>query len=143
MAHKPYPCLWFDGKALEAAEYYCNIFPNSKLLNTTPMVTVYELNGTKYMNLNGGPEFLFNEAVSFVISCENQVEIDYYWDKLSEGGEQGKCGWLKDKYGLSWQVVPAILGELMSDEAKAPKVLYAFMQMKKFIIEDLIQASEK
>ena len=137
-----YPCLWFDGKAAEAAEYYCQVFPNSRILNRTPMVTVYELNGNRYMNLNGGPEFSFNEAISFVISCENQDEINHYWDKLKVGGSEGKCGWLKDKYGVSWQIVPSILGELMSDPEKAPKVMYAFMQMKKFILADLIQAAE-
>lgn len=92
------------------------------------------------MLLNGGPEYKFTEAVSFVITCDTQEEIDYYWNKLSEGGEEGKCGWLKDKYGVSWQVVPAILGQLMNDPDKASKVMYAFMQMKKFNIEKLMQA---
>ena len=137
-----YPCLWFDGKAHEAAEYYCQVFPNSRILNKTPMVAVYELNGNRYMNLDGGPEFSFSEAISFVISCDNQDEIDHYWDKLKEGGSEGKCGWLKDKYGVSWQIVPSILGKLMSNPEKAPKVMYAFMQMKKFILADLILAAE-
>lgn len=133
-----YPCLWFDKNAHEAAEYYVTIFPNSKILNKTPFVAVFELNQKKFMALNGGPEFHFNEAVSFVINCDTQEEIDYYWNKLTEKGEEGKCGWLKDKYGVSWQVVPSILGPLMSDAAKAPQVMYKFMQMKKFIIADLI-----
>jgi predicted 3-demethylubiquinone-9 3-methyltransferase (glyoxalase superfamily) len=140
MSDKIYPCLWFDGKAHEAADFYCDIFPNSKIVNKTPMVAVYELNGSKYMNLNGGPEYKFNEAISMVVTCENQEEIDYYWTKLTDGGKEGKCGWLKDKFGVSWQVVPKILGELMRDESNAPKVMYAFMQMKKLIISDLLEA---
>ena len=143
MNNKTYPCLWFDGKAHEAADYYCSIFPNSKILNKTPFVAIYELEGSRYMNLNGGPEFKFNEAISIVVSCENQKEVDYFWNKLSEGGEEGKSGWLKDKFGVSWQIVPEVLGELMNDTEKAPKVMYAFMQMRKIIIEDLIIASEK
>ena len=135
-----YPCLWFDDKAHEAADYYCSIFPNSTILNKTPMVAVFELNGVKYMALNGGPEYHFSEAVSFVINCETQEEIDYYWEKLTKDGNEGKCGWLKDKYGVSWQVVPSVLGQLMSDPDKAPKVMYAFMQMKKMIIKDLVNA---
>lgn len=104
------------------------------------MVVIFELNGTKFMALNGGPEFKFNEAVSFVVSCANQDEIDNYWEKLTEGGQEGKCGWLKDKFGISWQIVPAILGALMNDPERAPKVMYAFMQMKKFDIATLEQA---
>lgn len=142
MSDKIYPCLWFDGQAHEAADYYCSIFPRAKILNKTPLVAVYELDGNRYMNLNGGPEYKFSEAISFVISCANQSEVDYYWDKLSAGGEEGKCGWLKDKYGISWQIVPDILGTLMSDADKAPKVMYAFMQMKKLVIQDLLAAAE-
>jgi predicted 3-demethylubiquinone-9 3-methyltransferase (glyoxalase superfamily) len=135
-----YPCLWFDGKAKEAADYYCTVFPNSKIISFNPMVAIFELNGTKFMGLNGGPEFNFSEAVSFVVNCETQEEIDMYWNKLTDGGKEGKCGWLKDRYGVSWQIVPSILGKLMSDPEKAPKVMYAFMQMKKFDIEKLLQA---
>lgn len=142
MSKSPYPCLWFDGKAQEAAEYYCSIFPNSQILNSTPMVAVYKLNGNHFMNLNGGPEFKFNEAMSLVISCKDQEEIDYYWEKLSYDGQEGKCGWLKDKYGVSWQIVPSILGELMSDPEKAPKAAYAFLQMKKFDIQRLLDATK-
>jgi predicted 3-demethylubiquinone-9 3-methyltransferase (glyoxalase superfamily) len=143
MNNKIYPCLWFDGQAHEAADFYCSVFPNSKILNKTPMVAVYELEGSKYMNLDGGPEYKFNEAITLVRSWKDQEEINFYWDKLTDGGEEGKCGWLKDKYGVSWQVVPTILGELMSDPEKAPKAMYKFMQMKKLIIADLLDASEK
>ena len=135
-----YPCLWFDGNALPAAEFYSSIHPNSKILSANPMAVVFELNGAKFMALNGGPEFHFSEATSFVITCETQEEIDHYWDKLTEGGSEGKCGWLKDKFGVSWQVVPSILGKLMSDPEKAPKAMYAFMQMKKFDIAKLLEA---
>ena len=140
MTNSIYPCLWFDGNAKAAAEFYCSVFKNSSIINDTPMVVVFELNGNKFMGLNGGPMFRFNEAVSFVVNCETQEEIDYYWDKLTEGGEESMCGWLKDKFGLSWQIVPAILGKLMSDPEKAPRVMQAFMQMKKFDIEKLRQA---
>ncbi len=140
MTHSIYPCLWFDGQSKEAAEYYCTVFPNSKIISTNPMVVIFELNGARFMALNGGPEYKFTEAVSFVISCETQDEIDMYWSKLTEGGQEGKCGWLKDKFGISWQVVPAILGKLMNDPEKAPRVMYAFMQMKKFDIEKLMNA---
>lgn len=138
-----YPCLWFDGKAHEAADFYCGIFPNSKILNKTPMVAVYELDGMRYMNMDGGPEYRFSEAMSIVVACTTQEEIDTYWNALTAEGEEGKCGWLKDKYGVSWQIVPSILGSLMSDPEKAPKTMYAFMQMKKFIIADLVAASER
>jgi len=140
MANPIYPCLWFDGKAHEAAEYYCSVFPNSKILSLNPMVAIFELNGTKFMGLNGGPEFKFTEAVSFVVNCETQEEIDMYWSKLTMGGQEGKCGWLVDKFGVSWQIVPSILGKLMNDPEKAPKAMYAFMQMKKFDIEKLLNA---
>ncbi len=136
----PYPCLWFDGNAHDAADFYCSVFPNSKILSKNPMAAVFELNGMRYMGLNGGPEFSFNEATSFVITCDTQDEIDHYWNLLTAGGAEGKCGWLKDKYGVSWQVVPSILGKLMSDPEKAPKAMYAFMQMKKFEINLLIDA---
>jgi predicted 3-demethylubiquinone-9 3-methyltransferase (glyoxalase superfamily) len=106
----------------------------------TPMVVNFELNGKKFMGLNGGPMFKFNEAVSFVVDCETQEEIDYYWSKLTEGGQESQCGWLKDKFGVSWQIVPTILGKLMSDPIKSPRVVAAFMQMKKFDIEKLVNA---
>ena len=140
MTNPIYPCLWFDGQAKAAADFYCSVFKNSKIMANTPMVVTFELNGRKFMCLNGGPEYKFNEAVSFVVECETQEEIDYHWNKLTEGGQEGKCGWLKDKFGVSWQIVPTILGKLMSDPEKAPRVMYAFMQMKKFDIEKLKQA---
>lgn len=103
------------------------------------MVTTFELNGTKFMGLNGGPTFNFTEAVSFVINCDTQEEIDYYWNNFTkDGGKESMCGWCKDKYGLSWQVVPSILEKLMSDPAKAPRVVEAFMKMKKFDIQTLL-----
>lgn len=135
-----YPCLWYDGQAKAAAEFYCSVFPNSKITVDTPMVVNFELNGHKFMGLNGGPHFKFNEAVSFVITCEDQEEIDHYWNKLTEGGKESMCGWLVDKFGMSWQVVPAILGKLMTDPEKGPRVMQAFMQMKKFDIQKLMDA---
>lgn len=140
MINQIYPCLWFDGKAAEAAGFYCSVFKNSRIIADTPMVVTFELEGKKFMGLNGGPQFKFNEAVSFVVECETQAEIDYYWTKLTEGGQESQCGWLKDKFGLSWQIVPAVLGKLMSDPVKRPKVMEAFLKMKKFDIEKLMQA---
>lgn len=135
MTHQIYPCLWFDGKAKAAAEFYCSVFKNGKILTDTPMVVTFEVNGTKFMGLNGGPQFKFNESISFVVNCDTQDEIDYYWDKLTEGGEESMCGWLKDKYGVSWQIVPSIIAELMSDPEKAQRVIKAFMNMRKLDIE--------
>lgn len=136
-----YPCLWFDGQAKAAADFYCTIFPNSKIINDSGMVVNFELNGQFFMGLNGGPNYQFNEAVSFVIPCKDQQEVDYYWDKLTkDGGKEDQCGWCKDKFGLSWQVVPTILNELMSDPAKSQRVVQAFMKMKKFDIETLKNA---
>ena len=141
MTNQIYPCLWFDGQAQAAAAFYCSIFPNSKIINDSGVVVNFELNGHPYMGLNGGDLFKFNEAVSFVINCKDQEEINYYWNKLTtDGGSEGNCGWCKDKYGLSWQVVPAILGELMSDPDKGQRVVQAFLKMKKFDIETLENA---
>lgn len=140
MNNQIYPCFWFDGKAKEAAEFYCGIFKNSKITADTPMVVNFELNGKKFMGLNGGPIFKFNEAVSFVVDCETQEEIDHYWNKLTEGGEESMCGWLKDKFGVSWQIVPDVLGKLMSDPERSGRVVQAFMKMKKFDIETLMNA---
>lgn len=141
MTNQLYPCLWFDGNARAAAEFYCSIFPNSKILNDNGMVVNFELNGQYYMGLNGGDNFKFNEAISFVIPCKDQAEIDHYWYKLiADGGAESQCGWCRDKFGLSWQVIPANLGELMSDPARAPRVMQAFMKMKKFDIETLQNA---
>lgn len=133
-----YPCLWFDGKAREAAEFYCSVFKNSVITSDNQLVVTFETAGQKFMCLNGGPEFTFNPSISFVVECETQKEIDYYWNKLTEGGEESQCGWLKDKFGVSWQIVPAILGKLMSDPSKSERVMNAFLQMKKFEIEKLV-----
>lgn len=140
MSNQLYPCLWYDGQAKEAALFYCSIFPNSKIISENPMVVIFELNEKKFMGLNGGPLYKFSPATSFVIECETQNEIDHYWEKLGEGGIYSQCGWLDDKFGVSWQVVPTILGELMNDSTKSKKVMDAFMQMKKFDIEKLINA---
>jgi predicted 3-demethylubiquinone-9 3-methyltransferase (glyoxalase superfamily) len=135
-----YPCLWFDGKAKEAAVYYCSIFKNSKITAENPIVVNFELNGHRFMGLNGGPKFKFSPATSFVIECETQEEIDYYWEKLGEGGRYDQCGWLDDKFGVSWQVVPTVLHKLMADPNKAPRVVEAFMKMSKFDIQSLLDA---
>ncbi len=150
------PCLWFDNQAEAAANFYVSVFKNSHIdeivrygkegfeqhgqKQGTVMTVSFQLNGQPFLALNGGPVFKFNEAVSFQVFCDTQEEIDYYWHALSEGGEEGPCGWLKDKFGLSWQIVPAILAELMSDQARAERVTRAFMQMKKMDIEKLLQA---
>lgn len=133
-------CLWFDGQAKEAATFYCSVFKNSRITADTPMVVTFELNGRKFMGLNGGPAFKFNEAISLVVECNTQDEIDYYWNHLSAGGQESQCGWLKDQYGVSWQIVPAMLGQLMSDPTKAERVTKALLQMKKLDIEKLVQA---
>lgn len=141
MKNHIYPCLWFDGQAQEAAKFYCSVFKNSTITADNQMVITFELNGKKFMGLNGGPQFKFNEAVSFVIDCETQDEIDYYWSKLTaDGGSEGSCGWLKDKFGVSWQVVPTVLPELLSNPEKAQRVMQVYMKMKKFDIEALKNA---
>jgi predicted 3-demethylubiquinone-9 3-methyltransferase (glyoxalase superfamily) len=141
MSKPIYPCLWFDGKAKEAAEFYCSVFKDSKIITDTPMVVQFELNGSQFMGLNGGPHFQFNEAVSFVVNCEKQEEIDYYWERLtSDGGKESMCGWLKDKYGLSWQIVPSNISKLMTDPERAQRVMPVLMQMKKLDIQKLEEA---
>lgn len=140
MKNNMYPCLWFNGNAKSAADHYCSIFKNSKILSENPIVVNFELNDFKFMALNGGPEFKFTPATSFVVECETQEEIDHYWEKLGEGGVYSRCGWLDDKFGVSWQIVPAVLGKLMSDPDKAPRVVAAFMQMAKFDIQVLLDA---
>lgn len=142
MTHTIYPCLWFDVQAQVAAEFYCTIFKNSKILSQNPIVTIFELNNTRFMALNGGPQYKFSPANSYVVTCDTQDEIDYYWEKLGEEGEYGMCGWLDDKYGVSWQIVPSILSELMSNPSTAPKVTQAFMGMKKFNIQELLDAAK-
>ena len=142
MSHPFYPCLWFNQNAAEAAEYYLRIFKDAKKLSENPFVVMLEIQGNRFMLLNGGPEFEFSEATSLVITCDNQEEIDYYWNALTKEGKEGRCGWLKDKFGFSWQVVPAVLGKLMSNPVTAPKVTYAFMQMNKFDIAKLEEAAQ-
>jgi len=135
------PFLWFESGAEEAGKYYTTVFKNSKIISSHPMVTTLELEGLQIMILNGGPHFKLNESFSLYISCENQEEIDYFWNKLtSDGGKESMCGWLVDKYGVSWQVVPAVLGKLMSNPEKSGKVMEAFMKMKKFDIKKLEEA---
>ncbi|MBS1635793.1 MAG: VOC family protein [Bacteroidetes bacterium] len=142
MAKPIYTCLWFENQAKEAADFYCSIFPNSKILNASPIVVNFELNGIHIMALNGKrPTQPFNESFSLVLPCEDQKEIDYYWEHFtSNGGKESMCGWCSDKYGISWQVIPTILGELMSNPAKAGKVVDAFMKMKKMDIATLKNA---
>ncbi|PVX44593.1 putative 3-demethylubiquinone-9 3-methyltransferase (glyoxalase superfamily) [Flavobacterium sp. 103] len=140
MANQIYPCLWFDGQAKAAAAHYCYIFKNSKITFENSFVVNFELNGTKFMALDGGPMYKLSPANSYVIECETQEEIDHYWDKLGEGGIYNKCGWLDDKFGVTWQIVPRILSELMADPEKAPKVMQAFMQMTKFNVQGLLDA---
>lgn len=136
-----YPCLWFNGQAQEAAEFYCSIFKDSKVISNNQTVVTFELRGRKFMALNGGPNFQFNEAVSFVIDCDTQEEIDHYWNSLiADGGQEGNCGWLKDQFGVSWQIVPTILPELLSNPNKAKNVMEAFMEMQKFDIAKLKNA---
>ncbi len=150
------PCLWFDHQAEEAANLYTSIFKNSRIGQIsrygkegfeihrkkagTVMVVSFQLDGQNFTALNGGPQFKFTEAISLQITCDTQEEIDHYWSKLSEGGEEGPCGWLKDKYGVSWQVVPSILPKLLGDPEKSERVTKAFLQMKKFDINSLLNA---
>jgi predicted 3-demethylubiquinone-9 3-methyltransferase (glyoxalase superfamily) len=141
MNNQIFPCMWFDGNAKAAADFYCSVFKNSKILEENPMVVMFELNGNKVMGLNGGPHFKFNEALSFVVNCDTQEEIDYYWEKFTaDGGQESMCGWLKDKFGFSWQIVPSMIGQLMSDPAKGQRVMQAIMGMKKLDIDKLKNA---
>jgi predicted 3-demethylubiquinone-9 3-methyltransferase (glyoxalase superfamily) len=143
------PFLWFDGQAEEAMNYYVSIFKNSKVLsvnraNGKVMLVTFELDGQKFMGLNTEPLFKFTEAVSFYVDCETQEEVDELWENLSAGGEKSRCGWLKDKFGLSWQVIPKALGKLMSDPdpKKSQAVMQAMLKMNKIVIEDLQKAYE-
>ena len=140
MTKQIYPCLWFDGQAKAAADYYCSIFKDSTITAENPIVVNFEIRGTSFMALNGGPKYKFTPATSFVIECDTQAEIDDYWEKLGEGGRYDQCGWLDDRFGVSWQIVPVILGKLMSDPERAPRVIEAFMKMTKFNIEQLENA---
>lgn len=155
------PCLWFDHQAEEAAKFYASIFKNSKIGNMTPygeagatvsgrpkgsvMTVTFEIEGQEFVALNGGPHFTFSEAVSFMVKCETQKEIDEMWDKLSQGGEKGQCGWLKDKYGLSWQIVSPVWDEMLRDKdvKKSERVMKAILQMTKPDIKTLKQAYEQ
>ena len=126
-------CLWFDGDAEEAAKFYCSIFQNSKIHTSSPMSVTFELDGQRFYALNGGPHYKFTPAISLFVSCDTQEEVDRYWDRLLEGGKPTQCGWLDDKFGLSWQIIPKALMELMSDPdpAKAGRVAQAMMKMVK------------
>jgi predicted 3-demethylubiquinone-9 3-methyltransferase (glyoxalase superfamily) len=149
------PFLWFDGEAEEAATFYTSVFPNSRIIDIvrygsagpgaegTAMTVSFELDGQKFVGLNGGPQYSFSEAVSFQVSCKDQDEVDRYWNTLSEGGEEGPCAWLKDRFGLSWQIVPTRLPELLGDPdpATAARVMEAMLQMKKIEIDVLEQAA--
>jgi len=152
------PFLWFDDKAEEAVNLYVSIFKNSKVVSIsrygeegaeasgrpkgTVMTVTFQLEGQEFIALNGGPHFKFTEAISFLVNCETQEEIDQLWEKLSEGGEKGQCGWLKDKFGLSWQIAPRILGEMVQDKdpEKSKRVMKAMLQMKKIDIKTLQEA---
>ncbi|WKZ46292.1 MAG: VOC family protein [Anaerolineales bacterium] len=137
------PFLWFESQAEEAMNYYVSIFKNSKVLSSNPQSVNFILDGQEFIGLNAGPQFKFNEAISFLVNCEDQDEVDYYWNKLiADGGEESMCGWLKDKYGLSWQIIPKQLGELMGDPdpEKAQRVVQAMLKMKKIIVADLQKA---
>jgi predicted 3-demethylubiquinone-9 3-methyltransferase (glyoxalase superfamily) len=152
------PCLWFDTQAEAAANHYVSIFPKSKLGKVTRygkegkeihrkdagsvMTVEFEIDSLKFLALNGGPHFKFNEAVSFQVLCETQADVDYFWSKLAQGGEEGHCGWLKDKFGLSWQVVPTVLPEMLQDKntEKSQRAMKAMLQMRKLDIAALKQA---
>jgi predicted 3-demethylubiquinone-9 3-methyltransferase (glyoxalase superfamily) len=152
------PFLWFDNQAEEAAKFYTSIFKNSKIENVTRydeegskvsgrpkgslMTVPFQIEGQEFVALNGGPMFKFTEAISFIVNCETQKEVDYYWEKLSAGGEEVQCGWLKDRFGLSWQVVPTVLTEMLQDKdpQKAQRVMAAMLKMKKIEIADLKKA---
>lgn len=147
-------CLWFDNQAEAAANFYCSVFKNSKVKDVVPygdagpgpkgqaMVVTFELDGREFMGLNGGPMFNFTEAISLVVHCEDQAEIDYYWDQLTaNGGKESQCGWLKDKFGLSWQIVPSIIGELLTgDPERTDRVMKAVMTMRKLDLQKMKDA---
>jgi predicted 3-demethylubiquinone-9 3-methyltransferase (glyoxalase superfamily) len=136
------PFLWFDNQAHEAAKYYISIFKSSKISKSHPLVCTFKLDGQEFMALNGGPQYKFTEAVSFVVNCETQKEVDCYWKALSKGGKEVQCGWLKDKYGLSWQIVPTILGKYMNDKdpVKSKRVFDAMLKMVKIDVKKIEDA---
>jgi predicted 3-demethylubiquinone-9 3-methyltransferase (glyoxalase superfamily) len=150
------PCLWFDDQIEEAVKFYVSVFPRAKITTTSRyndsgpkgdekvLVMEFELDGQEFMGLNGGPIFKFTEAISFFVNCADQKEVDYYWNKLTaNGGAESQCGWLKDKFGLSWQIVPEALGRYLADKdgAKAGRVMQAMLKMKKIIVADLDKAA--
>jgi predicted 3-demethylubiquinone-9 3-methyltransferase (glyoxalase superfamily) len=151
------PNLWFDQNALEAAEFYVSIFPNSRITNVThytdagpgesgTVQTVdFELDGQRHTGINGGPAFTFDEAISLLVECADQAEVDYYWEKLTDGGEESQCGWLKDRFGLSWQVVPAGMEELFADpdESRVERAMRAMLGMKKLDIAAMMAAADE
>ncbi|MGI8677027.1 MAG: VOC family protein [Nocardioidaceae bacterium] len=151
------PCLWFDTEGEEAAKFYTSIFENSRILDIshfgdagprpagTVMTVSFELEGQEYLALNGGSEFRFNESVSFQVHCETQEEVDRFWNILTDGGEEGPCGWLKDKYGLSWQIIPTVLPELLGDPdpEKSQRAMKAMLDMKKIDINALRKAADQ
>ncbi len=157
MTQRITPFLWFDSNAEEAMQFYVSVFKNAEVLSVSRygeagpgpegsvMVASFRLDGQEFLALNGGPQFTFTEAVSFLIDCQSQEEVDYFWDRLSEGGEAGPCGWLKDRFGLSWQVVPSVLGEMLQDKdrEKANRVTQAMLQMSKLDIATLTRAYEQ
>jgi predicted 3-demethylubiquinone-9 3-methyltransferase (glyoxalase superfamily) len=150
------PNLWFDTQGEEAANFYCSIFPNSRIVSVARypegspgptgevMSVEYELDGQRYVHINGGPQFTFSEAFSFQVDCADQAEVDYYWDKLVDGGEESQCGWLKDRYGFSWQIVPAGMDELFSDPdpGRAQRAMQAMLQMTKLDVAELRRAAD-
>jgi predicted 3-demethylubiquinone-9 3-methyltransferase (glyoxalase superfamily) len=151
------PCLWFDGKAEDAANFYVSVFKNSKITDVSRMgeggplpsgsvlTVMFELEGEEFMGLNGGPEFNFTEAISFSVDCKDQKEIDYFWERLTaDGGEESMCGWLKDKFGVSWQIVPSEMGDLLGgdDSEKSKRAMEAMLQMRKLDIQQLRDARE-
>jgi predicted 3-demethylubiquinone-9 3-methyltransferase (glyoxalase superfamily) len=156
MQHRITPSLWFDTEAEEAASFYISVFKNSRIVNVAHyteagpreagmvMTVEFELDGQRFIGINGGPQFTFDEAVSFQINCENQDEVDYYWERLSEGGEEGQCGWLKDKYRLSWQVVPPGMAEVFNnpDPTRAQRAMQAMLGMRKLDMAALRKAAD-
>ena len=156
MEQKITPNLWFDTEAEEAAEFYCSVFEDSRIVGKTHytegspreagmvMTVDFELNGQRFTGINGGPDFKFDEAVSFLINCEDQAEVDLYWEKLSDGGSEGPCGWVKDRYGLSWQVVPTGMDELFADAdpERAQRAMQAMLKMSKLDIAELRSAAD-
>jgi len=133
------PFLWFEGNMQEAVSFYMSVFEDARVVSMSPAMATFELLGQRFLALNAHPHHKFNDAISFFIDCDTQTEVDYYWDKLAEGGAHSQCGWLKDRFGLSWQVIPKTLGRLLMDEdrEKANRVMQAMLKMKKIVIADL------